>query len=41
MPESRADVHFGGEWTLCALGEDFFMAEDGQGEADHVCNVKV
>ena len=32
MPESRADVHLGGEWTLTALGEDFFMAEDGQGE---------
>ena len=32
MPESRADVHFGGEWTLTASGKDFFMAEDGQGE---------
>ena len=27
-----ADAHLGGEWTLIALGEDFFMAEDGQGE---------
>ena len=32
MPESRADVHLGGEWTLTASGEDFFMAENGQGE---------
>ena len=32
MPESRADVHLGGEWTSTALGKDFFMAEDGQGE---------
>ena len=32
MPESRADVHFGGEWTLTTLDEDFFMAENGQGE---------
>ena len=32
MPESRADVHFDGEWTKTASGEDFLMAEDGQGE---------
>ena len=32
MLESRADVHLGGEWTSTASGEDFFMAEDGQGE---------
>ena len=32
MPESRADVHLGGEWTSTASGEDFFMAENGQGE---------
>ena len=32
MPESRADVHFGGEWTSTASGKDFFMAEDGQRE---------
>ena len=29
MPESRSDAHHGAEWTLC---EDFFIAEDGQGE---------
>ena len=29
MPESRTDAHHGAEWTLC---EDFFIAEDGQGE---------
>ena len=32
MPESRTDVHLGGEWTKTALDEDFLMAEDGQGE---------
>ena len=32
MPESKADVHFDGEWTKTASGEDFLMAEDGQGE---------
>ena len=32
MPESRADAHLGGEWTLTASGKDFFMVEDGQGE---------
>ena len=32
MPESRADVHFGGEWTSTASGKDFFLAEDGQRE---------
>ena len=32
MPESRADVHFDGEWTKTASGEDFLMAEDGQEE---------
>ena len=32
MPESRADPHIGGEWTLTTLDEDFFMAEDGRGE---------
>ena len=32
MPESRADVHLGGGLTSTTLGEDFFMAEDGQGE---------
>ena len=25
-------VHFGGEWTLTALGENFLMAEGGQEE---------
>ena len=32
MPESRTDVHFEGEWTKTASGEDFLMAEDGEGE---------
>ena len=32
MPESRADAHLGGEWTLTVLGKDLFMVEDGQGE---------
>ena len=30
--ESRTDVHLGGEWTKTASDEDFFIAEDGQGE---------
>ena len=32
MSESRADVHFEGEWTKTASGEDFLMTEDGDGE---------
>ena len=32
IPESSADVHFGGEWTSTASGEDFLMAADEQGE---------
>ena len=28
MPESRADVHFDGEWTKIASGKDFLIAED-------------
>ena len=32
MPESRADVHLGGEWTSTASGKGFFMAENGQGD---------
>ena len=32
MPGSRTDVHFEGEWTKTASGEDFLMAEDGEGE---------
>ena len=28
MPESRANVHFDGEWTKTASGKDFLIAED-------------
>ena len=30
MPESRADVHFDGEWTKTASHEDFLMAQKEQ-----------
>ena len=33
MLEPRVDVYLGGVWTsMTASGEDFFMAENGQGE---------
>ncbi len=32
LPQSREDVHFDADWAKTASGEDFLMADDGQGE---------